>query len=159
EFVGASSGGRLERDHVKWSLGTIAPGASRTVQVTVKASKAGTFRNVSTATGDRGLSEQGKADTRFDLPTGLSLEIEQSEEPLPAGQATAWTLRLMNRGKSNETQVGAIVRLPEGVTAEDVRGIAGAQIQDGKILVPALAALTPGRDEVAMIRLKADKVG
>src|SRR5262249_52230319 len=102
EYV-SSPAGKLDRDQVKWDLGTIAPGKSRTVQVTVRATRSGTFTNVGTATADRGLSAKHHAQTRFDAVEGLALELEKGEDPLSPGQTTTWTVRVLNKGESSQT--------------------------------------------------------
>ncbi len=65
-FAGATGGGALDGKAVRWSLGNIAPGAQREVTLSVQATEAGEFKNVCTATADRGLREQGKAVTVFE---------------------------------------------------------------------------------------------
>src|SRR5262249_14592379 len=124
-----SATGKLDRDHVRWSLGTLAAGASKTVEVTVKATKTGTFKNVVTATADRGLNEQAATHTRFDLLDGLALEADKGEDPLAVGQTTAWTFRVLNRGATTQKNVRVIVRVPEGLKAVEVRGATGAKVE------------------------------
>ncbi|MBY0227741.1 MAG: DUF11 domain-containing protein [Gemmataceae bacterium] len=64
-FVGATGGGKLEGNAVRWRLGTIPAGGKREVTLEVNATEAGTFKNVCTATAAGGLREQGKAETVF----------------------------------------------------------------------------------------------
>jgi hypothetical protein len=64
-FEGATGGGSLKGKSVSWSLGNIAPGSSREVTLSVRATEAGELKSVFTATADRGLREQGKAVTVF----------------------------------------------------------------------------------------------
>src|SRR5262249_52710238 len=93
-FVSATAGGRLDGEQVRWDLGTIQPGAKKAVLLVVKAKQAGLFKNVCTASGDRGLVEQGKTQTRFDEPEGLAVEVDKTADPLEAGREAGFVLRL-----------------------------------------------------------------
>lgn len=172
EYVG-SQGGQLKRDvehtnaanekqkgdEVKWSLGTIAPGAARTVSVTVRAKQAGSYTNVGSVTADRGVSAKEQLDTRFDVASGLALEIEKGDEPLAVGQTTEWTVRVLNRGTTDQANVGVIVRVPEGLKAAGVRGAPDAKVIDNRIQLPQLARLAAGDEKAVVIRLAAEKPG
>jgi uncharacterized repeat protein (TIGR01451 family) len=158
-FAGASDGGKLERDTVRWNLGTLAPGASRTVQLMVRAKKPGTFRNVCTASADRDVTEQARLETLFKIPTGLNLEIDKGSDPVASGERVSLAVRVLNTGKANETNVAVVVTVPEGLTALEVQGAPKAEIKDGKVILPALTSLAPGREQTAVIRLRADRAG
>jgi uncharacterized repeat protein (TIGR01451 family) len=158
-FVGASSGGKLDRDVVRWSLGNLAPGAARTVQLVVRAKKPGTFRNVCTASADRGLSEQAKTATTFTTATGLVLEVDKGSDPTELSERVLLTVRAVNTGKANETSVSVVVTVPEGLTALEVQGMPDAAIRDGKVILPVVGRLPPGREQAAVIRLRADRAG
>ena len=158
EYV-SSPAGKRDGDQVKWELGTIAAGKSRTVLVTVRATQAGTFTNVGTATADRGLSGKHHSETRFDAAAGLALELEKGDEPLSAGQTTTWTVRVLNKGDANQTNVGVLVKVPKGLKAVEVRGVPNATIKDGLIKLPQLATLPAGKEQAATIRLTAEKAG
>src|SRR5581483_6459155 len=55
-YVSASQGGKIVGTQVQWTIGTLAPGARRTVLLTYRAMAAGEIVNQATATADRGLT-------------------------------------------------------------------------------------------------------
>src|SRR5262249_20393073 len=59
-FVTASDGGRLSDREVRWALGSLPPGARRTVQVALQAQGPGEVVNRVTAAADRGLSARAE---------------------------------------------------------------------------------------------------
>src|SRR5262249_25987318 len=138
---------------------TMAAGKSRTVTVTVRATKAGTFTNVGSATADRGLSGKHHAETRFDAAAGLAVELEKGDEPLVSGQTTTWTVRGLNKGDSEQKNVGVLVKVPEGLKATEGRGGPDATVKDGTVEVPQRAGLAAGKEQAATIRITAEKAG
>jgi uncharacterized repeat protein (TIGR01451 family) len=158
-YVGASAGGQFDRDVVRWSLGTLKPGEARSVQVVMRARKAGTFINVCTAEADRNLKEQGKAETTFEPATGLALEMDPSSDPVALGQPFSVTVRAMNLGKAEEKKVYVKVTVPEGLTVLEAQGAPGSTIKAGVVTLPQLAALPAGRETSVVLRLRADKPG
>ncbi len=158
-YVGASAGGRLDRDVVRWNLGTLKPGEARSFQVVVRAKKAGTFLNVCTAEAAHLLKEQGKAETTFEAPTGLALEMDASGDPVEVGKPFSLTVRALNLGKAQEKKVYVKVTVPEGLKALDVQGAPGSTIKDGVVTLPPLASLPAGRETSVVLRLQADKPG
>src|SRR5262249_33775307 len=104
-FASATASGRLDGEQVRWDLGTIQPGGKKAVLLVVRARKAGTFKNVCTASADRGLQEQGKAQTLFEEPAGLTVEIDKTTDPVAPGREASFVLRLLNAGRVAESNV------------------------------------------------------
>jgi uncharacterized repeat protein (TIGR01451 family) len=159
EFLRASDEGRLEGKTVKWSLGRLEPGARRSVQLVVRARQAGTLRNVVTATAERGLAEQGKAQTRFVAAEGLAVEIDKSADPLDAGGRATLTLRLLNPGKAGETGVALTLTLPEGLKVLDSKGPSAARHEGQKVTFAPLATLAAGAEAAFTVQVQAERPG
>jgi uncharacterized repeat protein (TIGR01451 family) len=167
-FVSATAGGRLARSNsaesghpqVRWDMGDIPAGGKKSVLLVVRARKAGTFKNVCTATGDRGLQEQGKAQTHFAEATGLALEIDKTTDPVEVGRETGYVLRLLNPGKVAETNITLSATVPEGLEVLAARGPGGAaEPVGGKVTFAPLASLAPGGEAVFTVRVRAEKAG
>jgi uncharacterized repeat protein (TIGR01451 family) len=78
EFVRASDGGQLRGREVRWTLGTLAPGVSRTVELVIRARQKGAFTNVVTANADDDLSARAQAPTtRFEDPADRDRNPDQ----------------------------------------------------------------------------------
>ncbi|MFO0843413.1 MAG: hypothetical protein U0797_13605 [Gemmataceae bacterium] len=158
EFIRASAGGAPKGNQVRWSLGTLAPGARRTVQVTLRARRAGTFKNVCTATADRGLTEQGGAGTKFEAPHGLAVEIDPERDSVEVGRTLDVVVRVHNPGRANETNVVASIALPEGLALVDVPGVTGHTVKGSKVELPR-KALAGGEESYVTLRFQGQKAG
>lgn len=157
EFVGATGGGRHEAGKVRWDLGTLAPGTKRTVQLVIRSRRAGGFVNVCTATADRGLIEQGKAETTFTAADKLAVEIDPDVHPLEVNQVGTIVVRVHNGSRANETNVAAVLTLPEGlkfVALPDVK----YEVKGRSIVLPK-RNIEAGKDAQVVLRVQAEKAG
>jgi uncharacterized repeat protein (TIGR01451 family) len=159
-FVDASDGGKMEGEEVRWGIKRLEGGATRTVRLRVRAKRAGLFTNVTNASADRGISKQSKTETRFDPAIGLAVEVDKSADPLEIGQEATYTIRTLNAGKADETNVVLAIKIPEGLTIVDFKGATQGSQEPGKIIFKPVAKLTPMTDgTIFTVRLKADKAG
>jgi uncharacterized repeat protein (TIGR01451 family) len=158
-FVRASTGGKLVGEQVRWKLPVLEAGTRRTVEVVVKANRAGTFRNVSTATADRGLSAKGRAETQFERGIGLALEIDPQDNPIEAGRETTVRVRALNAGQSAAPNVGLTITVPEEMIVVDAKGPTTANRDGQKITFAPLANLGAGMDATYTVRVRAEKAG
>jgi uncharacterized repeat protein (TIGR01451 family) len=158
EFLRADGEGRLEGNTVKWLLGRLQPGAGRTVQLVVRARRAGTLRNVVTATAERGLTEQGKTQTRFVAADGLAVEIDKSADPVAVGERTTLTVRLLNPGKAAEKGVALALTLPEGLKVLDSKGPSAGR-QEGQKVTFAPVELAAGAELAFTVQVRAERTG
>jgi uncharacterized repeat protein (TIGR01451 family) len=165
-FVRASGGGRLGTARpgeggadVRWALGTLAPGAKRTVELVVRARRAGTFRNVANVTADRGLSEQARAETKFEPPAGLGVEVDKGGDPVEVGREVTYTVRLLNGGKAAQTKVGLTLTLPEGMKVVAQKGPTAGREEGRKVTFEPLERLAPGAESTYTVRVRAERAG
>lgn len=155
EFVGASDGGRAVGNDVRWSLGTLAPGARRTVNLSLRARQAGTFANVASVKADRDLSARASATTEFETPTGLTLDVEKSDDPVAVGKTTTFTFRVRQRGGAAASKVGLSVTLPEELKVTDARGPSAGSQDRQTVTFALLGLLEPGVDAVYVVTAQA----
>jgi uncharacterized repeat protein (TIGR01451 family) len=98
ELQSASDGGRLADRNVVWELGTLPPGARRTVHFTVRARREGTFTAVATARAERVPDARAECVTEFEPAAPLTLDLDRAPDPLPVGGQARYTYRVRNRG-------------------------------------------------------------
>ncbi len=165
EFVSASAGGQLVRrprpklDLVKWPVGALAAGTSRTLQVTVRATAPGELVNVAAATADRGLSAKANIRTKFEAASGPSVEIDKGADPLDVGRDVTYTVRLINPGREAARAVALIVTVPEELKVTNARGPGGAEPDRQVVKFAALPTLAPGAEAQYTISAQALKPG
>jgi uncharacterized repeat protein (TIGR01451 family) len=159
EFVSASDDGKLTGDNVRWSLGTLGPGSRRTISLTLRSLREGSFRNVATVRGDRGLTANAFASTEFQAPSGLTLNIEKTADPVAVGKTTSFTLRLQEHGGAPSTKVALSVTLPDGLQHVDAKGPSDGK-QDGRtVTFLPLGELSAGAEAVFTVTVRAERAG
>jgi uncharacterized repeat protein (TIGR01451 family) len=158
-FARASDGGEIRGEEVRWTLGRLEPGASRTVEVAVRAKRAGKFKNVVTATADRGLSEQGRAETQFAVADGLVLEFDRPADPVEGGPETTYTVRAVNLGKAAEKALVVTVIVPDGLSVVDGKGPTPPRRDGQKLVFEALDNLAAGMEAIYSVRVRPERAG
>ncbi|HEV7225114.1 MAG TPA: DUF11 domain-containing protein [Pirellulales bacterium] len=159
------SGGTVTGD-----LGTLAPGASATVVITLKPNAAGTVVNtavVSTVSGDADLSNNtATATTVFAQPSaGVNLSITKTDSSNGAavvpGQALSYTITITNSGTSDASNVTISDPLPAGllfISDTSTSGTSGTGANAGAVsmsngtLTDSIGTLAAGQSVTLVIR-------
>ncbi|HUS92148.1 MAG TPA: DUF11 domain-containing protein [Phycisphaerae bacterium] len=146
-YVSSNPNATVAGQKLSWSLGTMAPGGSAAISVTVKATKTGTFENCAQVAASDGLKGESCASTRVTKPA-LSLVKEAPAEvilcdPIP------YSITVRNTGDAPATNVRITDELPEGLTMLDGRKSATFEI----------GTLQPGEGKVGKVTVKAAKAG
>jgi uncharacterized repeat protein (TIGR01451 family) len=121
-LVAASAGGRFQAGLVAWNLGTLEAKASRTVQITLRATKAGKVSNRATALADAGLSAQAEISTLFEGVSALTLEATDTKDPLPVGGSTTYVIVIKNQGTVAVTNLRLTAIIPPELRLTQARG-------------------------------------
>ena len=130
-----------------WSLGTIGPRSSSTIDMAVRATRTGTFENCAEVRGDYGLSSRCCATTVVTAPK-LALEKECSSQVMVCDPID-YTITVRNPGDGPATNVKVVDRLPSGVVTTD-----------GKSTVTAdIGTLEAGQSRKITFQAKASKTG
>jgi len=155
-FVSATLGGQLKGTAVRWKLGTLAPGAKQTMQLTVQAKEAVRLNNGVVVTADRGLSTRASAPTSFEGATGLSLEMDKNPDPVEVGKTGTYTLHVVNQGNAEATMLTLALTMPAELQVLEIKG--GGK-QDGQSIRFALEKLAPGGEATFIIKAQALRAG
>jgi uncharacterized repeat protein (TIGR01451 family) len=132
-FVSAGEGGQFANDHVVWSPGSMAPGASQTLTVVLQARKAGRICNQAIASADHGLSQQAEFCTDFSGMPALSLEVDKTDDPVEIGATTSYNISVRNQGSSPVTGVRIAATVPEQMQTKDAAGAANHRTEGQKV--------------------------
>src|SRR5207248_8965077 len=133
-FVSSSHNGRLEGNQVIWQIGRLAPGASSTVDVVLRAQKAVRICNRASATADRGPAAQAEACTEFVGESALLLEVVDTDDPVEVGGETSYVILVRNQGSVPATRVVIDARVPDAMAVARVAGPADHR-KDGQRVV------------------------
>lgn len=158
-LVSASDNGRLTGNQVQWLIGTLRPGARRTVQLALQAQAAGEVVNRAAATADGGQSVPAETKTLFEGATGLTFDLDVKDNPVDVGGQTSFIVTVLNQGTAPANKVQMAVTLPEQVQLIDAKGPTKYQQQGQQVVFEPLDALKPQAEVRYQINVKAAKEG
>jgi uncharacterized repeat protein (TIGR01451 family) len=165
EFVAASNGGRLEAGQVRWLIGTLPPGAQRSVRVELRGKRpAGAERsfkveNRATATADRSPMVQATATTLFEGAAGLTFDIDEKEDPVEVGKPTSYTVTVVNQGSAPVTNVRIEAVVPEQMDVMDARGPTNAGLKGKRVTFEPVKTVAAGGTVSFEISVQPKRVG
>jgi len=146
-YVSSNPKATASGQKLSWSLGTLDPGGSAAIMVTVKGTKTGSFENCANVAADDGLKGESCATTRIAKPALSIVKTAPAEvilcDPIP------YQITVRNTGDAPATNVVITDELPEGLTMLDGR----------KKAVFNLGTLNPGEGKMGKVTVKAAKTG
>jgi uncharacterized repeat protein (TIGR01451 family) len=160
EFVSASSGGRLERGLVRWSLGALQVGEVRSLDLVLRYPQSGDCSNEAEVQADHNL--QDKANTGWiHIESGNApvIEIDKEKDALVVGEKATYTIRLFNPGKNGVFNPRVIVTVPDEMRILSQHGAALGQQQGQQIHFDRLTALDGEKEELFFVEVEARKAG
>jgi uncharacterized repeat protein (TIGR01451 family) len=157
-LVSASPGGRLLDGQVQWTIGNLAPGDSRSVEVVLRALSVGRVCNRASASADRGLGKEAEVCTDFVGVPALSLEVGDTIDPVGVGGATSYHITVRNPGTTPATGVQVVATVPPEMVVTHAAGAADHRKEGQKILYNAVTVRAGGEARYR-IDVKAQKAG
>ena len=144
---------------VRWFLGRVDAGASRTVTVDLKATAGGEQTHRAEVSASSRAKASAEHVTRIEGTASLVLTIEDSDDPVEVGSETVYTVTVANEGTAPAKTVGLACRLPEGCETGPVRGPAASRREGRLVLFDSLPDLAPGKRAVYTLRVKGTTAG
>lgn len=115
KFEAASDNGKFQLGKIAWLLGTLAPGAERTVVATLRAQAIGELCHTATALADRGVKAQAQFCTMFAGVSALLLEMVDRDDPIPVGGDTSYPIVIRNTGNAPVTNLRLRAIIPDNL--------------------------------------------
>ncbi|HLN26565.1 MAG TPA: hypothetical protein VK395_02405 [Gemmataceae bacterium] len=156
-FIRASDGGELAGDQVQWQIGAIAPGETSTVQLVLTATEAGRICNRAMVSAEPGVTAADEVCTVFDGQSALSLDVKHSDDPVPVGGTTTYTITVGNDGTNVAARVNIVATVPDQMNV--VRAEPPQNRQDGQKVIYDPMTIPAGGVVHYTIEVKARKNG
>jgi uncharacterized repeat protein (TIGR01451 family) len=159
EFISASDGGAASGGTVTWNLGTIEPGGTKSVKLTVKPNAAGNYENTASATG---VCAQDAAKAPFQ-PIGIAavlLECIDIADPIEVGQNETYEITVTNQGSANDTNIVITCEIPAEQTFVSGGGATATSAAAGAktVTFAPLPSLAPKAKATWKVVVKANKM-
>ncbi len=152
-----TNAGRVENpsyEQVQWPIGPLAPGASRTVELVLRARRPGLICADATASAERGPAVRARACTEFIGVAGLLLVVVDTDDPVQVGGETRYVINLRNQGTAPVTNIRIEARVPEQMEIVRVQGTSDHRKDGQKIAFEALT-LAPRAEARYVITVRA----
>ena len=141
-LVSASDGGRQSGGKVTWTLGTLAPNASKTVNLVVKSTVEGTLRNVAVA---KAICTQAEAATETAIRgiPAILLECVDVVDPVEIGSKETYVIKVTNQGSAKDTNIDIVCTIPPEQTYVSSSGPTNATLKGNVLTFAPLPVLNP----------------
>jgi uncharacterized repeat protein (TIGR01451 family) len=158
EFTQASDGGKFASGVVTWSLGTLEPGASKKVTVTLKPTAAGTVKNVATA---KAYCAEASAEASMPVKgvAAILLECVDDPDPIEVGGQLTYTIIVTNQGTAPDTNIVIECTLPAGEEYVSSDGPTKAAISGKTVKFSPIPSLAPKAKLAYKVVVKGVKEG
>lgn len=157
-FDSATEGGRVQGNMVVWQLGTMAPGQSRTVQMTTIAQMAGTIRNVATARAYCAADVTAQAEVAVTGVPALLLEMFDTDDPVEIGNNTTYVVDVTNQGFAEATRVQIVCTIPAEQDFVSAEGAAPFTVSGKIVTFEPVPVLRPKDRANFRVTVKANAV-
>jgi uncharacterized repeat protein (TIGR01451 family) len=161
-YEGSVPVGTAAGNEVTWSLGTLAPGAARIVQITTRTAKTpGKALHVVTATAEPNQKAQSQRQLDILGVAALRLEAVDIGDPAEVGKNVTYQIEVTNTGNLPANQVEITAFVPpelQPVSAEGPTGIKG-NITKQVVTFDKLPALQPNQTVRYNVEARAVKAG
>lgn len=141
-FVSATDGGVNENGVAVWRLGTLEPGASKSVKITLKATGMGKIDNKATATAYC-AEASASVSTNVQGIAAILLEVEDIADPIEVGANETYEIVVTNQGSANDTNIVIECTLPPEQKYVSSEGPTQATVSGQVVKFAPLPSLAP----------------
>lgn len=158
EFQNASDGGQFSGGRVTWNIGTLDPGASKKVTITVKPLTAGSAKNTATATAVC-TEASASTDMKIEGVPAILLEVVDVEDPIEVGQNITYIITVTNQGSADGTNIVVEATLPPEEDYVSAEGATKVTNEGKTVRFAPLPALAPKAKATYKVVAKGNAAG
>lgn len=140
EARSASEGGSATPGRLSWSIGTLAPGASKKVCASLVAANAGSYAFEASSTGACATPATTRCTVPIQGVNAILVEMVDDPDPIQVGEKTTYTIRITNQGGGLDlSDVAVKAVFPAGITPSAASN--AGQVDGNSVTWPTIAAL------------------
>lgn len=158
-FVSASNNGRHAAGKVTWTVGDLAPNASRKMTVTIDSNRPGTLRDTARATADCADAVSASAETIYEGIPAILLEVVDIDDPVEVGGQTTYVITATNQGSAPGTNIAIVATLEPNLSYASSSGATQGSHSAGKITFAPLRSLAAGEKATWRVVVNAVRAG
>ncbi|MCG8409558.1 MAG: DUF11 domain-containing protein [Phycisphaerales bacterium] len=158
EFIQASDNGSMSGGRVTWQLGTLQPGASKTVTARYKALRQGSIRNTATAKAYCAEATAASEMAVKGIPAIL-LECVDNPDPIEIGQPSTYQITVTNQGSAVGTNIRIVCQLPAEQEHVSSDGPTRAAVAGNTVTFDPLPTLAPKASATYRVQVKGLREG
>lgn len=133
EFVSATGGASPANGELVWNLGDLAPGASKSVSVTIKPAGEGKFVNRAAAEAVCAEAVDASSATQVEGIAAVLLEVIDVEDPIELGKETTYIITATNQGTSADNNIRITCEMEDSMGFVSASGATNGTVSGNKI--------------------------
>lgn len=137
-----------------WNLGTLAPDAERSLELTLKAESEGRHCDEARVQTGRGLRDSAQACTVVEGISALLLEVADEADPIEVGAVETYTIVVTNQGTKAGTNLIIVVVLPDELEYVSSTGPTAARSVGKRVSFAPVGSLGPKEKITYSVRAK-----
>ncbi len=158
QFVSADSSGSSSTGGVSWNLGTLAPGASKTISYQARSMTSGTLQTSAKASAQCAADVTDNCQTSVQGAPDIGTMLSDVEGVVLVGDNHVYNVEVENQGQVDLTNTKLVFTMPEGISFVSAQGIA-APAASGNTATFNLGTLKPKEKKAFKITVKSAKSG
>lgn len=155
--VKSTQNGVLAGNVVTWQIGTLAPNASKTVNVSYMPGNEGTYRNTAKATAVCAEAVSASSQTAIKGIPAVLLEVVDISDPIAVGQNETYMITVTNQGTATDTNIKVTATLEDTMEFVNASGATNGTFEGGKVTFAPLPTLAPKAKATWRVVVKAKK--
>jgi len=157
----ASDGGVAGAEAVRWDLGTLAPGQTRTVTAVLQPARIGEGGPRASATATCAAQANMAALTQVRGVPALGIEVVDLQDPIEVGREGIYVITVINQGTAHDHEIALTCHFEAEQSFLDATGPSEGRHDPTarKVTFAPVADLPPGRTLEWRVRFRADKPG
>lgn len=159
KFISATDGGTAAAGTVSWDLGTLAPQAAKTVEVTYTSDAAGDIKTTTQAIAECAAAATSASMTQVAGIPAILLEMVDIMDPILKGENETYVIKVTNQGSAIDTNIRIVATMEDGIQYVSSSGATIGKADGQKVIFEPLPNLAPKAVATWEVIVKGNKTG